>query len=259
MSDRNDQQVNLLWTGGFDSTYRLLELSRHDLTIQPYYIINKGRLSLKEELKAMDQIRDLLAKREDQKGTILPTIYTDKEDLYPLPQDIQDSFKSIRKEYKIGTQYLWLAAFARKHPGLELSWEGANHEDIILSQLLNSTDMEEIGEGILTCAHMKAENNRRDFLAIFGNYYFPKTIYPYDKTDFLKRFKEWDAMDIARLTWFCSQPIDGEPCGYCGPCRGVIDEGMGFRMPKSSRRRYKNRFWWLIRYKIRKTLGMKIH
>ena len=37
--------VNVLWTGGFDSTYRIVELSRLNVVVQPYYLLDEKRRS----------------------------------------------------------------------------------------------------------------------------------------------------------------------------------------------------------------------
>ena len=48
------QTINVLWTGGLDSTCRVAQLSQMDnITIQPYYIVDPGRKSVEYELKAM--------------------------------------------------------------------------------------------------------------------------------------------------------------------------------------------------------------
>ena len=31
------KHINVLWTGGLDSTFRILELSKADVEVQPYY------------------------------------------------------------------------------------------------------------------------------------------------------------------------------------------------------------------------------
>lgn len=52
------ETVNVLWTGGLDSSYRIIELSRLDIDIQPYYIYDHTRGSIKHELKAIKMITD---------------------------------------------------------------------------------------------------------------------------------------------------------------------------------------------------------
>ena len=51
--------VEIFWTGGFDSTFRIVQLSRCNVTIQPYYI-SDNRKSEKNELKAIEQITNIL-------------------------------------------------------------------------------------------------------------------------------------------------------------------------------------------------------
>ena len=51
--------VNVLWTGGLDSTYRVLELSRTDVTIQPYYLAYVNP-STKYEIRAIRQITKVI-------------------------------------------------------------------------------------------------------------------------------------------------------------------------------------------------------
>ena len=48
--------VNLLWTSGWDSTYRLVELSRMDVRVQPIYVTGMGRPSEQRELQAQKEI-----------------------------------------------------------------------------------------------------------------------------------------------------------------------------------------------------------
>ena len=43
--------VNIFWTGGLDSTFRIVELSQRQCTIQPYYIRLKKKQSLNNPLE----------------------------------------------------------------------------------------------------------------------------------------------------------------------------------------------------------------
>ena len=54
--------VLVLWTGGWDSTFRIVELSRSFCSIQPIYVIDPERQSIGYELAAMDAIVDSLRK-----------------------------------------------------------------------------------------------------------------------------------------------------------------------------------------------------
>jgi len=48
--------VRVLWTGGLDSTYRIVELSRMDVTIQPVYCANPERDSTAMEKYTIERI-----------------------------------------------------------------------------------------------------------------------------------------------------------------------------------------------------------
>jgi hypothetical protein len=48
--------IRILWTGGWDSTYRIIELSRQPVAIQPIYVYGDGRVSEPFERRAMQKI-----------------------------------------------------------------------------------------------------------------------------------------------------------------------------------------------------------
>lgn len=48
--ERISGPISILWTGGWDSTYRVVELSRQKVTIQPIYILDPKRESANYEL-----------------------------------------------------------------------------------------------------------------------------------------------------------------------------------------------------------------
>ena len=50
------EERKILWTGGWDSTFRVIELSRKNVVIQPIYVLDSGRKSTDYELKAIDKI-----------------------------------------------------------------------------------------------------------------------------------------------------------------------------------------------------------
>ena len=60
MADKTEA-ANLFWTGGWDSTFRLLQLVvEQGRLVQPYYIIDPNRLSLRHEIKAMSDIEQAI-------------------------------------------------------------------------------------------------------------------------------------------------------------------------------------------------------
>ena len=59
------RKINILWTGGLDSTYRILELSMQDVTIQPYYLASVNP-STKYEIRAIEELTEIIKKKENQ-------------------------------------------------------------------------------------------------------------------------------------------------------------------------------------------------
>ena len=63
------KNYRLFWTGGFDSTFRLAELSRRPVKISPVYIVFQDRLAVTPlELKAHERILAYLKSRPETNG-----------------------------------------------------------------------------------------------------------------------------------------------------------------------------------------------
>lgn len=209
----------LLWTGGWDSTFRLLDLVLvRQLSVQPHYIVDPGRRSASKELATMDNIRDAIAAiSPDASVRILPNIVTDLRDLRP-DAEITASFQRLRQAAHLGSQYDWLARYAdqRNIVGLELAIHRDDRAHAFVTRQVAPA--------------VPADINR-----IFGAFEFP----------LLDRTKRGMRDDAARrglshvldLTWFCFSG-NAEPCGVCAPCRYTIQEGLGYRLPIRSRARY---------------------
>ena len=105
--------VNVLWTGGLDSTYLVVKLLYVGMTVQPYYIIDEGRKSLKKELNAIHKISQHLQHHDVIKGQLLTTIFIYEKSINAY-KDITDSWKRLNKKYSLGRQYDWLARFCRQ-------------------------------------------------------------------------------------------------------------------------------------------------
>ena len=107
--------VKLLWTGGWDSTFRLLQLVLlHGRQVQPYYVIDAERLSTGAELRAMRQIKKRLLEKFPQAGArLLPTQFIELADIPPNPA-LAAAFTEIKKHGALDRQYAWLASFCAR-------------------------------------------------------------------------------------------------------------------------------------------------
>jgi len=69
----NSETINILWTGGWDSTFRVLELTDKNITIQPYYL-KDNRLSEKMEIDTVKSLTEEIRKLPSTKCIIKPLL-----------------------------------------------------------------------------------------------------------------------------------------------------------------------------------------
>ncbi len=259
MTDR--KLVKVMWTGGFDSTFRMCQLAKEDIDIQPYYFHNKARKSAAIELQKIDEIAEVIKAKETTKATILPVIIHDVDEFKPLDAKYTEAFKRIRKKEHRGEQYVWMAQMSETFPGLEISLEaeeGAEEGCFVLESIPKSSNVIKHEEGTLAY-YTLSEDVRpgyEDWYILLSRFHFPYEIAHSTKTECLEKFIEMGDEDIMKMTWFCQLPYKGDACGYCGPCRQVVDEGMEFRLSEAALKRYKYRYWYLLKHKVRK--GVRI-
>lgn len=117
-SDGLGGTAQIFWTGGFDSTFRIVQLSTLKNNIQPYYLSDE-RKSENYELKAIQTIESILIHHPLTKAHFLPLIIVKKSER-KFNTDISDAYRRLLEKSFIGDQYDWLGVFAIDHPGIEL-------------------------------------------------------------------------------------------------------------------------------------------
>jgi len=236
-----DARINLLWTGGWDSTFRLLKLVLNNKEVQPFYIIDPNRESLGFEVRAMQHIRSEISKSNPKASKLLlPTLFIDLNDIKDN-QAVTSAYHNIRKNVPVGIQYEWLARFAEEHGeypmeiGIEMGSHGTSK---YLSKYWIYKYFDEEG------FYMIDEKYRdTDVYNLFK--YFKFSIIDLKKQDMKMIAEKEGFIQIMDHTWFCHSPIsNGKPCGVCKPCIIAIHEGMAYRMPLQSMIRYHLR--WLL-------------
>lgn len=235
------QMIYLLWTSGWDSTYRLVELARTDVTVQPVYITGMERPSEQMELAAQRKIMDALAHKEGVKAEILPVKYVDAADL-PRDEKIAAAYADIMKTVALGIQYETLAQCAALYPGIEIGSEGGLAANLRMTEAiqLHGKLMEKDGVYVVD-----PEHSDEICMAAFGN--FTYSIIDKTETEMLENIKKWGYEDVMAHIWFCHNPIDDIPCGICRACEVKMQSGLGFLLtPKAQRRhRFKMVLWKL--------------
>lgn len=237
--------TRLLWTGGWDSTFRLLSLLLDEQReVQPYYVIDSlhYRPAVPAEREAMRLIRQSLLKRHPQAAVRLAdTIECRLVDIDADNETARYYERCLAMGF-IGGQYEWLARYCRQHgiDDMELSIHRDDKARELLAELIDASrdrlDPRFAGD----CRY-----------ELFKSFRFPL----FDRT---KRQMRDEARlggfdDLMRLTWFCHRPRRGQPCGTCNPCIYTIEEGLAERVPLSGRVRYHLRVvprlrHWLARH-----------
>lgn len=222
--------VRIFWTGGWDSTFRVLYLILVEKKIiQPYYIKAEGRASLHIEISVMEQIKEELFKQyPETKHLVKPTIFIEENKL-GVNNNIRQSFLNLQKTNNIGYQYDYMARFANETEinGIEVCMQ--LHEYHLPEGPLANI----LVEGS-TCIDHKYYNT--DVYKVFGFFSFP--ILNISKLEMKKIATEFKFLNLLNKSWFCHHPIYGKPCGTCLPCMIVMEEKMYERMPFISKIRY---------------------
>ena len=239
---KSNEITNLLWTGGRDSTFRLLFLllvkHRH---VQLYYIIDPERKSTLFESRAMQEIRQhIFAGYPDIKDLLRSTRYVERFGIQPN-KGITQSYQRISGTHyeRLGTQYDWIARFAHESgtDDLELSvhYRGGKAYNVLEAFVVK---LDEEGDSFFK---IDPKYNGSDEHTLFRYFRFPILTLTMNDMEKISRNEGFD--EFMGLTWFCHTPrANGAPCGVCNPCIFKIEGGFGRSIPFSSRIRYHLRY-----------------
>ncbi|SDH73414.1 hypothetical protein [Winogradskyella thalassocola] len=213
----------VLWTGGWDSTFRVIQLYERGLILQPLYVIDKGRPSTDKELETIKQLSEEIRQRfKDSNGKILPVKLIKREKI-PTNLYLKLIFKLIRRRRRIGKQYYWLACLAKKYKGLEQGFHNEDRDSLIYFNELTEIKDETGGKNWVV------NPKKIDFLRkeLFKNIRFP--IAYISKLEMKRYAEKHNFIDIMNNTWFCHRATD-KPCGECNPCKQYVIDGFGYRL-----------------------------
>lgn len=238
--------VNLLWTGGWDSTFRLLQaIIVSKKKVSPYYLIDMGRKSVMHELRTMEKIRETLFRDFPHTQNQLEPLTLFLKDEIPMDEELSQAYDEMMQEMPMGVQYKWLANFCKVKGirGLEISFEehaGMPRYDFIRKHLALS------GENHEKIHVADSKYSHTNFYRVFRDVHWPIIDVSRQKMEEIAR--EHHFLHILNQTWFCHQPIGKSmPCGICTPCIQVAEMGNRKRLPLRAR----------IRYRFRNVLSVK--
>ena len=214
--DTSNEVCKVLWTGGWDSTFRVLQLAREGRDIQPYYILAAGRTSISYELAARQAIQREISKKYpacDIRDTVFLELRPER-----TPPETVAAFRSVREHADVGDQIMWFSMFDTQLDGVELCTEKSRtggHYLVIQGYLQDEPKFMPAAERLVS--HLS----------------FP--LLSYTKTDMANEAKEHAEMEIMNMSWFCYTPINGRPCGTCRPCGTALQYGLAFRLGRKAK------------------------
>ena len=223
--------VHILWTGGLDSTYRVVELSRTKCVIQPHYVI-VDRYNIEYELKAISEITNILSHDKRTIAEIRPVETFPKSELEEY-EDIQLAWDFLheKKNFK-SKQYPLLTRYARQKKlklemGIQFSEKGTVAKVIDQSYLMDCPDnSDEMMIDPEKGSHEWAS------LTLFQDFLFPKSLYHKTKREEIEELKRLGYDEVLKKVWTCFSPVFGMPCGHCFACQSAMKEGAGELIPK---------------------------
>ena len=232
------KNVNLLWTGGWDSTFQLLRLLIiYRRRVTPYYLIDTGRRSFGIEIKTMKIIKDRLLKEYPHTQALLqPIQYFSVADISPN-SEITEAYQSILKESYISSQNDWLARFCKEYGITNI--QKCTQRDVYHDNTYFHIEkfLSESTNNFQTDFRIDPKFKETDAYVLYRYFSFPVIKITKIQMSDIANKHGWEK--IMRMTWFCHNPIRNmKPCGMCFPCRTLIENGLGWRIPARSRMAY---------------------
>lgn len=239
------KRINLLWTGGFDSTFRLCQLSRmENVEVQPIYCIfpQDQRPNKFREMEAQDTILQMVRARPETKAEILDPVRLTPNDLPPDPDyDLAFCRHFTADEPAVSGQLRALGKVPLLYPNAEFCIEARFPQRVTKDQPHGKTRtyMEDHGfrfkehpDGSVSYDASKADPDTR---LLFGRFSYPVLLIPEIKM--LSFIRQWKYEEIFQHTWTCdfNQEV---PCGICHQCQVKWDSGLAEILPPSAHRNH---------------------
>lgn len=238
------KHVNILWTGGWDSTFRLCQLSRMDgVEVQPVYFYKEGvsdRTNWKKEIQAQNTLLPLLRQKEATKACILNPIRLTEKDL-PQSKNFDQAFEKWKSSPLMPGQLHFLGKLPMLFPKLEYCIEGPTLKRRQQGFKLGKTQvfLEEHGfrfhfrpDGY---ADMDTSQADPELKLLWGGFTFP--ILGITEMAMVPIIRSWGYEALFKHTWTCDHNGD-EPCGICHNCETKWASGLKNFFPPSAIRNH---------------------
>lgn len=208
-----NKPVNIFWTGGWDSTFRVLQLLiEENRKVQPHFVVRHQASVGKEITTMIDIRRELFSNYPGTRKLLKPTIYV----------DLRAVKKNNNKKQQFAMQYDFCSRYCEQNKihDMELSNEKGGRIQGIIKNFLEGKQWRDIDE---------MSEKESMYYEVFKYFKFP--LINTTKPEMKEKADVGGWGDILEMTWFCASPNKGKPCGFCGPCTYVVDEGLSRRLP----------------------------
>lgn len=169
MSYQKSGHTNILWTGGWDSTFRIVQLARAGKEVQPHYIADHSRASISKEISVMHEARQTINHRF--RGAHIREVYVQDLSRIRIYDDFSAAYQSLRSRGWIGSQYKYIASYARMKgiKRLDLSIERGNQGENSRTNIprAENTAMDQHGRRVIS------SKVPEDLRTLFGSFSFP--------------------------------------------------------------------------------------
>ncbi len=159
-----------------------------------------------------------------------PLKIVDSRQLLP-DAEITRSWQILHEKYLIGSQYDYLARFARQLDlQLEIGLEYSNQSKAA-SALCGEAELQLCQSGEYAVHRLDPEQSSPEICHLFGNLLIPATTWKMTKLQEIEKMQALGFGHSVTKTWFCHGPILGMlPCGHCNPCKDCREAGLASRL-----------------------------
>jgi hypothetical protein len=225
--------INILWTGGWDSSYRVLHLAIvARVPVAPVYFRSPWRQTTKHELAAIRDILAALKKTRPEAAALIRPLRVFDMDSNRDPADpFLTDHDHLRRNVKIGSQYALIARELQKldldevEMCIHLGPQPARPDELrsLFHQRLERTRVHGVEHWKLSSSPTPDAVSR-----IFSRCRFP--LYDVTKLQTRELARQHGFEPLLHHTWFCHHPRADQPCGVCTPCRQAVADGFGWRV-----------------------------
>ncbi len=230
--DGGTQTLDVLWTGGWDSTFRLLSaLHLEKAEVRPHYVFDPSSPYAELEIDAMQRVRTaLMHSRPGLAEMLLPTASMSLDDL-PEDEAQRGRFERLRERAPgLSPHYERLARYAR-HVGADELEVGCRRGGPLASLLVGNK--RRVREHPFPAYRLSDEARMTD-LALLERFTF--SLVELDRGDMRRIALERGFLEALEMTWFCQAPRNGQACGVCEKCHHAVVDGLGHLLAPSRRR-----------------------